>query len=85
MWHKNNMIDFELMRTDRDVRSELIEKTDVELIKHLQSVDQSIKAGFEYASYFQEWSIGTDILRKRGYEILRTDDIHQLAKDLEVR
>jgi hypothetical protein len=85
MWQENHMIDFELLRSDRDVRSELMEKTDVELIKHLQSIDQSIKAGFEYAVYFQEWSIGTDILRKRGYEILRTDDIHQLAKDLEVR
>jgi len=78
------MIDFELMRTDRDVRSKLIEKTDVELVKHLQDVDQSIKAGFEYASYFQEWSVGTDILRRRGYKIITTDDIHQLAKDLEM-
>jgi len=84
MWHENNMIDFELMRTDRDVRSKLIEKTDVELVKHLQDVDQSIKAGFEYASYFQEWSVGTDILRRRGYKIITTDDIHQLAKDLEM-
>ena len=82
MWHENNMIDFELLRTDRDVRSELMEKTDLELIEHLQSIDQSIKAGFEYASYFQEWSIGTDILRKRGYEVLRTDDIYKLAKEI---
>ena len=75
----------DIAKNDRDVRSQLIEKTDVELIRHLQSVDQNIKAGFEYASYFQEWSIGTDILRKRGYKIVTTDDIHQLAKDLEVR
>ena len=85
MWHENNMIDFELLRSDRDVRSDLMEKTDVELIKHIQSVDQSIKAGFEYASYFREWSIGTDILRRRGYDIVTTDDIYQLAKDLEVK
>ena len=84
MWYENN-IDFELLRNDREVRSELIEKTDVELIRHLQSVDRSIKAGFQYNAYFQEWSIGTDILRKRGYDIVTTDDIHQLAKDLEVR
>ena len=84
MWYENN-IDFELSRNDREVRSELIEKTDVELIKHLQSVDRSIKAGFQYNVYFQEWSIGTDILRKRGYDIVTTDDIHQLAKDLEVQ
>lgn len=78
MWYENNMIDFELLRTDRDIRSELIQKTDTELIKHLKSVDQSIKAGFEYASYFQEWSIGTDILRKRGYEILGPSDLYNL-------
>lgn len=78
MWYENNMIDFELLRTDRDIRSKLIQKTDTELIKHLQSVDKSIKAGFEYASYFQEWSIGTDILRERGYEILGPSDLYNL-------
>lgn len=69
---------YDLGKSDKEVRAKLEKKTDTELIKHLQNVDQSIKSGFEYASYFQEWSIGTDILRKRGYEVLRTKDIYEL-------
>lgn len=75
----------EILRNDRDIRSELMEKTDVELIKLLQKTHMSIKAGFEYAAYFQEWSIGCDILRKRGYEILNFDDLDVLAKDLNIQ
>ena len=78
MWLESKMIDFDLSRNDNEVRKELMKKSDEELIRKMQDVDQSIKAGFPYASYFQEWSIGIDILRQRGYNITRTNDIYNL-------
>lgn len=72
----------EVTETTADTRKRLSNLTDVELVKYLQDVDQSIKAGFEHAIYFQEWSVGSDILRLRGYEILGPSDIDKIAEYL---
>lgn len=71
----------EVIETTADTRRRLSEKTDNELIKLLVSVDKSIHEGFEHAIYFQEWSVGTDILRLRGYGYLSPRDIRTLAEE----
>lgn len=68
----------EVVETTADTRTRLSNKTTKELIDYLIGVDKSIKAGFENAIYFQEWSVGSDILRKRGYEIHGPSDIYNL-------
>ena len=76
---------FEIVETTADTRRRLSNKTNVELVKFLIDVDRSIRGGFEYAIYFQEWSVGSDILRRRGYEILGPSDLKKIAKDLNIR
>lgn len=68
----------EIIETTTDTRTRLSNKTTKELIDYLINVDRSIKAGCEHAIYFQEWSVGSDILRKRGYEILGPSDLYNL-------
>lgn len=68
----------EVTESTADTRRRLNKKTNKELINYLIDVDQSIKAGFEHGIYFQEWSVGSDILRSRGYEILGPSDIYNL-------
>ena len=68
----------EVIETTADTRTRLSNKTTKELVDYLIGVDKSIKAGFENAIYFQEWSVGSDILRKCGYEILGPSDIYNL-------
>ncbi len=68
----------EVVETTADTRTRLSNKTTKELVDYLIRVDKSIKAGFENAIYFQEWSVGSDILRKRGYEIHGPSDIYNL-------
>ena len=68
----------QIVETTADTRTRLSNKTTPELIKFLLDVDSSIRAGFEHAIYFQEWSVGSDILRKRGYEILGPSDLYNL-------
>ena len=68
----------EIVETTTDTRTRLSNKTTKELVDYLIGVDKSIKAGFENAIYFQEWSVGSDILRKRGYEIHGPSDIYNL-------
>lgn len=68
----------EVVETTADTRTRLSNKTTKELVDYLIGVDKSIKAGFENAIYFQEWSVGSDILRKRGYKIHRPSDIYNL-------
>lgn len=43
--------------------------SDKKLIDFLQSVDRSIKNDKNKFIYYQEWSVGTDVLKKRGYDI----------------
>ena len=71
----------QVTETTGDTRRRLSEKTDNELIKLLVSVDKSIREGFEHAIYFQEWSVGTDILRLRGYGYLTPKDVRTLAEE----
>ena len=68
----------EVIETTADTRTRLSNKTTKELVDYLIGVDKSIKAGFENAIYFQEWSVGSDILRKRGYKIHGPSDIYNL-------
>jgi len=68
----------EVTETTKETKNRLNKKDDQELIDFMINVDQSIKAGFEHAIYFQEWSVGSDILRKRGYEILGPSDLYNL-------
>jgi len=70
----------EVTETTRETRDRLNKKDDQELIKFMIDVDQSIKAGFEHAIYFQEWSVAHDILRSRGYEIFTTKDLYNLRR-----
>jgi hypothetical protein len=72
---------FEVVETTADTRKRLSNKTDNELIKILVDIDRSIRTGFDYAIYYQEWSVGTDILRLRGYGYLRPSDLKALAKE----
>lgn len=72
---------FEVVETTADTRKRLSNKTDNELIRILVDVDRSIRAGFDYAIYYQEWSVGTDILRLRGYGYLRPSDLRGLAEE----
>lgn len=75
----------QVVETTADTRTRLSNKTTPELIKFLLDVDHSIRAGFEHAIYFQEWSVGTDILCRRGFVILGPSDLQNLAKDLNIR
>lgn len=68
----------EVVETTADTRKRLSNKTDKELMELLISVDNSIKEGWDHAIYFQEWSVGTDILRQRGYGYLSPNDIVEL-------
>lgn len=68
----------EVVETTADTRTRLSNKSTKELVDYLIGVDKSIKAGFENTIYFQEWSVGSDILRKRGYKIHRPSDIYNL-------
>ena len=72
---------FEITEATADTRKRLSNKTDNELIKFLIDVERSIHAGFEYAIYYQEWSVGIDILRLRGYGFLSPSDLKALAKE----
>ena len=72
----------EVLECTADTRHRLEKKTNRELILFLESVDHSIREGFEHAIYFQEWSVGVDILRKRGYGYLSPREIRTLAKEL---
>ena len=57
---------FEVTEATADTRKRLSNKTDNELIKLLLDVDHSIRQGWDHAIYYQEWSVGTDILRQRN-------------------
>lgn len=83
--YREEMKNFEVTETSGDTRTRLSNKTDKELIKFLIDVNKSIKSGFEYAIYYQEWSVGIDILRKRGYVILRPSELEEIAKNLNIQ
>ena len=73
----------EITESTSETRKRLEAKSDVELVKFLIKVDKSIKSGMEYAIYFQEWSVGTDILKNRGYEIYSTSDVVEILSSLQ--
>lgn len=72
----------EVVETTADTRTRLSNKATKELVYYLIGVDKSIKAGFENAIYFQEWSVGSDILRKRGYKILGPSDLYNIGVNI---
>lgn len=66
------------IETTADTRKRLSNKTDKELFKILIEADRDIQNGRHFASTYQEWSVGTDILRQRGYGYLSPKDIVEL-------
>lgn len=68
----------EVCESTAETRKRLEKKNNKELISFLKSVDRSIQAGFPHAIYYQEWSVGTDILRKRGLGNLSPRQIREL-------
>lgn len=68
----------EVCESTRETRKKLEKKSDEEIINILKDVDQSIKNGNEFAIDYQRWSVGSDILRKRGYEIFGPSDLYNL-------
>lgn len=76
---------FEVVETTADTRKRLSNKTDNELIRILIDVDRSIRQGWDYAIYYQEWSVGTDILRLRGYGYLSPSDLKAIAKERNIQ
>lgn len=73
----------EVVETTADTRTKLSNKTTKELVDYLMDVENSIRAGFEHAIYFQEWSVGLDILRKRGFVILSQNELKELHESLK--
>lgn len=75
------MID-DLLYNDRKVRANLRKQSDIRLLLIVEDANQSIKNGRDFASVYQTWSIGVTILRERGFEILRTDDVQKYIEEL---
>lgn len=75
------MID-DLLYNDREVRANLRKQSDIRLLLIVEDANQSIKNGRDFASVYQTWSIGVTILRERGFEILRTDDVQKYIEEL---
>lgn len=73
----------EVCETTADTRTRLSNKTTKELVDYLMDVEASIHAGFEHAIYFQEWSVGLDILRSRGFVILSQSELKELHESLK--
>lgn len=72
---------FQTCESTKETKKRLEQKTDKELINFLIDVDNSIKCGFTYDIYYQEYSVGTDILRKRGYRFYTTEELKKLKGD----
>lgn len=53
----------------QETQKRLESMNDEELIKLLRSIDRSIKNGESKFIYYQEWSVGSIILKKRNYDI----------------
>lgn len=75
------MID-DLLYNDREVRENLRKQSDIRLLLIVEDANQSIKRGRDFASLYQTWSIGITILRERGFEILRTDDVQKYIEKI---
>ena len=59
----------QIVENVKETYKRLENMSDKKLIDFLQSVDRSIKNGEVKFIYYQEWSVGTDVLKKRGYDI----------------
>ena len=73
----------DLLYNDREVREHLRRQSDIRLLMILKSTAESLKNGRDFASLHHTYSIGTQVLRERGYEILRIDDIQKYIDELE--
>lgn len=71
----------ETMETTKETRQKLEKLNNKELIKKMIDVDQSIRAGFPHNIYYQEYSVGMDILRKRGFEIYTKEELYKLGDE----
>ena len=70
------MID-DLLYTDKRVKRHLERQSDIRLLMIMDQTNQSIKNGHDFASLYQTWSIGVEVLKERGFKILRTTDIQR--------
>ena len=68
----------EVVESTKETRKKLEKMSDKELIEKMIDVDQSIKAGFPHNIYYQEYSVGMDILRKRGLEINTRKELYKI-------
>lgn len=66
------------IETTAETRKRLSKLTDKRLFELLIDVDRSIKDGRHFASFYQEWSVGIDILYKRGYGYLTPSGIQEV-------
>ena len=72
----------DLLYNDKEVRKHLERQSDIRLLMIMDQTNQDIKNGHDFASLYQTWSIGAQILKERGYEILRTDDVRKHLENL---
>lgn len=68
----------EVVESTKETRKKLEKMSDKELIEKMIDVDQSIRAGFSHNIYYQEYSVGMDILRKRGLEINTRKELYKI-------
>lgn len=59
----------QIVESVQETQKRLEKMSDEKLIKLLKSIDRSIKNGESKFIYYQEWSVGSIILRKRNYDI----------------
>lgn len=71
----------EIVEETKDTRKKLEKLTDKELIEKMIDVDRSIRSGFPHNIYYQEYSVGMQILRKRGYEIYTKEELYKLGDE----
>ena len=72
----------DLLYNDREIRENLRRQSDIRLLLIVENANQSIKEGHDFASLYQTWSIGVDVLKERGFEILRTTDVQKYIEKL---
>ena len=72
----------DLLYNDREIRENLRRQSDIRLLLIVENANQSIKEGRDFASLYQTWSIGVDVLKERGFEILRTTDVQKYIEKL---
>ena len=74
----------EFVECAADTHKRLSNKPSAELINYLIGVARSIRSGHTNSIYYQEWSVGIDLLRRRGFVITCVDDLKDITKGLNI-